>query len=1605
MKSMKSKILAAAVAALSLADLGAAPFKDGDTVVFYGDSITHGGLYHAYVWEYYLTRYPSAKITFYNAGIAGDNAGMAQPRFARDVAAHKPTAVSVMFGMNDVGRNLYASVQTDRVVASRREAIDGFERNLAAIDGLIEQAKIPQVYRLTPTPYEDTAVLETPAERLIGCNAGLGRLAEIVRRRAAEKGGTLVDFHTALNAYNRARQAADPAFTIVGMDRVHPKEPGHLLMAYTFLRAQGVDGLVSDVGLDFARKEVEKSLKASVSDVRWGRDAVEFTVLEESLPLPIDEKARPILADVPVVRDLNQQILQMRSLPRGRWALEIDGTRVGAWFSPEWERGINLAMNEKTPQYAQAQKVHAAVFERRAIENRLISWKACKWWLDSQRVDSDDWAAVERFWSAKPNRTGYFEGFYPDFRANWDNRAEQEAKIDAAAEVCRAAAKPVAHRYRIVRVPAYAYRGFMLDEARHFFGKAKVKELLDVMAEHRMNYFHWHLTDDQGWRVDLPGLPELVKAGARRDASPKRGQDRELDGVPYGPYFYTADDVREIVADAKDRGIEVIPEIDLPGHTRTILAAHPEFCCKPREDLRKSHNVWGIAKDVLCLGNPEAVAYVERILDATCALFPCAYVHIGGDECPGDNWWGCAKCRAKIDREGLVDCPRLQAAFTRHVAEYLAKKGRRAIGWDEVLTAKTLPKNMAVQVWHGDKVRAAAETGADVIVSTMEEAYLSIPTGEPGDSDWPYRKWVLESKMSLPVSRIERLELEKGLPEELKGRIAGGECCAWTEEMASAEELDFKVKARLAAFGDLLYFGPVIPRAKAEAKTPTPVAFPFESTVVVQGTQPTSAFAVKEFNAIVRKATGRTFEVRTTGNLADCADKRKIYIGRGPELDAFVLGWWIDRTYGEEESVVMTKDGDLCLFGKDELGSLWAVYDFCEDSLGYRWFLDIREDAGGETVVKTDVVRFNGVSTRRQPKFRGRRMRWSGVRKEVASHLFRVRNRDNQALHEVCPEYRHPLQLWTKGHGFNMYLPAGPITPAMRWGIPEGAKIEPDNFKRHPEWFSLMADGTRSGDHQLCLSNPGCRKALIEAICEYVRVCGKGAYMVGENDARFGRYCHCAGCLALEKKYNTTGGPMWDFIVEACTAVKERFGEGVYLQTLAYDGMNQTEKAPDNVVFPDNFIVDIAYIHCPDRSIRQLPDAKAPEGETVNYWQNTLKWASITRHRSYWFYGTANPCMVVTRMTDEIRELHEAGVQSPGACGTGGGYEFRDFTPYLYYKLLQDPHCDIRAHLEEAVRFKYGKAAPYVLRYIDALEQAFVDYRRGCKGRVFETDRPYEGLGFVTGRQIADWRKLFAAAEPLVADSPVHAANLREAKIGLDILTALYEKRVRQDAPECAFDRAAVIAEGRAAAEQYGKGHLATASRNYALQILDQAENEMAYYGNLRDDRLPQQFDGLQPQFITRILPYRSMVIRKDQPDKFTSLPDPQAVCGYAVVGRLSPRQKVDKGVPCYLWDWGAAKQHPLQTIPLSAFRKDAYTLVKLGVTTLSPDCSLIFAESWGSPLAQRFLTRAFDPAYPGKKFEIWVSLKAEGPKFFADDTRPDRILIEQIFAVEIVGN
>ena len=370
--------------------------------------------------------------------------------------------------------------------------------------------------------------------------------------------------------------------------------------------------------------------------------------------------------------------------------------------------------------------------------------------------------------------------------------------------------------------PRYQWRGFHLDECRHFFGKEVVKEIFDLMARYKLNRFHWHLTEDQGWRIDVPGYPELVKYGAVRPASVKHGKKAvkgnkadadKLNGVKYGPYFYTEADLREIVAYAKERHIQIVPEIELPGHVYAALAAYPQYACYP-ENLaaRIPRLVWGIEKDVLCLGNDEAIKFMENILDYVCKIFPDDVIHIGGDECPQVRWQTCPKCQARIKAEGLKDHHDLQPWITRHFVKFLEARGKRALGWDEYLLGD-IPKSAIGMSWRESRSgaghalvsgAAAAKRGHDVVMTPCSYCYLDYGQGLKDD---PF--FYIGGKVTL--ERCYSFNPCAGVPDDAKAHILGGQGNNWTEYTWNEYDLAWKAWPRMLALSEVFWLGEAKP--------------------------------------------------------------------------------------------------------------------------------------------------------------------------------------------------------------------------------------------------------------------------------------------------------------------------------------------------------------------------------------------------------------------------------------------------------------------------------------------------------------------------------------------------------------------------------------------------------------------------------------------------------------------------------------------------------------------------------------------------------------------------------------------------------------------------
>ncbi len=429
-------------------------FKDGETVCFLGDSITARGSTQTLVANYYLTRFPERVIRFVNAGRSGDSAGGALGRLQEDVLDKKPTTVTLMLGMNDVGRGNYVAQPTEQQLARQRQALDGYKANMEKVVARIRaEAGEPKLYFFTPSPFDQTVVLEK-GNNQPGCNDGLAKCAEIVRALAAQNNGIVVDFHGPMTALNLEQQKKDPKWTIIGGDRVHPGAPGHLMMAWLFLKAQGAPARVSDVTVDAAAARATKSLNAEVTAVAKRGGGVAFTTLEKSLPYPLDPAAQPALELLPIVKDLNQELLTVTGLAAGRYELRIDGAAVGQYSAAELAAGVNLATNEAAPQLKQARRVAQLNEQRRNAESQACSLLNTRRWMVSHyKIDVDDPAAVQAHYDSFKDKTEYSAAMALNYIKQWSKRGELLAQVAACEREALAARTPVPHAFEVVSLP------------------------------------------------------------------------------------------------------------------------------------------------------------------------------------------------------------------------------------------------------------------------------------------------------------------------------------------------------------------------------------------------------------------------------------------------------------------------------------------------------------------------------------------------------------------------------------------------------------------------------------------------------------------------------------------------------------------------------------------------------------------------------------------------------------------------------------------------------------------------------------------------------------------------------------------------------------------------------------------------------------------------------------------------------------------------------------------------------------------------------------------------------------------------------------------------
>ncbi|MBO6167340.1 MAG: beta-N-acetylhexosaminidase [Kiritimatiellae bacterium] len=356
--------------------------------------------------------------------------------------------------------------------------------------------------------------------------------------------------------------------------------------------------------------------------------------------------------------------------------------------------------------------------------------------------------------------------------------------------------------------PRFKWRGLHFDDCRHFFGKEALMKTLDAMALHKLNVLHWHLTEDQGWRIEIKKYPLLTQIGARRPGSPKPVvlktpgyQGWESNNIPYGPFFYTQDDVREIVAYAAKRHIMVVPEIELPGHALAAIASYPELGCTGEKF--EPWWRWGVSEHIFCGGNDATIKFLEDVLDEVCALFPDPIVHIGGDEAPKTVWKTCPKCQKRISELGLKGEEGLQGWMTDHFTRYLAAKGKRAIGWDEILDGDP-GKETIVMSWRGPGggIKAAAR-GNDAVMCPIDPCYLDNPQGLADD---PYE--YINYGFVDDLKRCYGFNPVAGIPEAEQHHILGGQGNNWTEYTFSQAEYEWKIWPRMGALAECLWSDP-----------------------------------------------------------------------------------------------------------------------------------------------------------------------------------------------------------------------------------------------------------------------------------------------------------------------------------------------------------------------------------------------------------------------------------------------------------------------------------------------------------------------------------------------------------------------------------------------------------------------------------------------------------------------------------------------------------------------------------------------------------------------------------------------------------------------------
>ncbi|PST83804.1 beta-N-acetylhexosaminidase [Pedobacter yulinensis] len=353
--------------------------------------------------------------------------------------------------------------------------------------------------------------------------------------------------------------------------------------------------------------------------------------------------------------------------------------------------------------------------------------------------------------------------------------------------------------------PRYAFRGIMQDVGYHIYPVSFIKSQIDMLAKYKMNVYHWHLTEDHGWRIEIKKYPKLTSIGAYRESTQISHYTDSLTGQDHQPYggFYSQDEIRDVVAYAAARNVTVIPEIELPGHSLAALAAYPEMACGDKPGPFKVAQNWGIFEDVYCAGKEQTFHFLQDVLTEVMDLFPSRYIHIGGDECPKERWKACKYCQQRIRAEGLKNEFELQSYFVKRIERFVNGKGRQIIGWDEIREGGLAP-NATVMAWRSiDEGIKAAQENHDVVMAPMSHVYFDFLQGprdrEPLAIGWGFN----------PAERVYAYDPTPAqLTADQKKHIIGVEAPIWTEHMDTHRKVEYMLYPRLMALAEIAWTFP-----------------------------------------------------------------------------------------------------------------------------------------------------------------------------------------------------------------------------------------------------------------------------------------------------------------------------------------------------------------------------------------------------------------------------------------------------------------------------------------------------------------------------------------------------------------------------------------------------------------------------------------------------------------------------------------------------------------------------------------------------------------------------------------------------------------------------